>query len=126
MLNLEPIKARLAAATPGIWYFDVDGLPPSERGGVRVLDNWLFWEDEATAEDTDLIANAPADLAALVKEVENQREIINGLRKWAVDIAVASQKELEKMITEVFHLRAKIVQMEAAAKEVGRLPDAKS
>ena len=77
MLNLEPIKARLAAATPGIWYFDVHGLPPSERGGVRVLDSWLFWEHEADDSDTQLIANAPADLAALVAEVERLRRMID-------------------------------------------------
>ena len=76
MLNLEPIKARLAAATPGIWYFDVHGLPPQERGGVRVLDNWLFWEDEATESDTELIAAAPTDLAVLVAEVERLRAAI--------------------------------------------------
>jgi hypothetical protein len=50
MLDLDPIKARLAAATPGPWVYSCN--------------------------DAYLIANAPTDLAALVAEVERLRAAI--------------------------------------------------
>ena len=55
-LDLTPIKERLANATPG---------------GVHVADT-----DTMGDEDLDLIVNAPADLAALVAEVERLRQNI--------------------------------------------------
>ncbi len=57
MLNLAPIKARLAAATPGPWSV-------AEIGGFQTT---------GLKEDDELIVNAPADLAALVAEVERLR-----------------------------------------------------
>lgn len=52
-LDLEPIRARLAAATPGLTY---------------PFANWPLRPNDAA-----LIANAPADLAAVVAEVERLR-----------------------------------------------------
>jgi hypothetical protein len=78
MLNLEPIKARLAAATPGPW----EMMPSKNKGG---LDRFvgppgcgfpvceMFVINEKWGADMCLIANAPADLAALVTEVERLR-----------------------------------------------------
>ena len=53
MLNIQPIKARLAAATAGL---------------THPFKDWPLGPD-----DVSLIANAPADLAALVAEVERLR-----------------------------------------------------
>jgi len=53
MLNLEPIKARLAAATPGL---------------SHPFRDWPLKPDDAA-----LIANAATDLTALVEEVERLR-----------------------------------------------------
>jgi hypothetical protein len=76
-LNLEPIKARLAAATPGPWR----QMPSKNKGGV---DRYVGTPGcdpvcemsvirEKWGEDMCLIANAPIDLAALVQEVERLR-----------------------------------------------------
>ncbi len=67
MADLEQIKARLAAATPGPWEWDDADEP-----------RWLMTSDEDIVGDCDvrgdgnaaLIANAPADLAACVGRIE--------------------------------------------------------
>lgn len=80
MLNLEPIKARLARATPGPW----ETMPGESGRGAQfkyigqsdcdfpVCE--MFVIREKWGEDLCLIANAPTDLAALVEEVERLRE----------------------------------------------------
>lgn len=113
MLDLSPIKKRLAAATPAPWESDTtknegeygDGGPDSHegfssyqiivevRGKPEVLcdslnstigeihedsggdeaGDWHEAWDETARRNFDLIANAPADLAALVAEVERLR-----------------------------------------------------
>lgn len=80
MLDLQPIKSRLAAATPGPWwsargasfgtYFAVAVVGNNE---VRTEQGNQACSDNA---DADLIAHAPTDLAALVAEVERFREAI--------------------------------------------------
>lgn len=86
--DLEPIKARLAAVTPGQYT-----VRHRSHGSEVVADTGLSiaWvgnngtysttgshtRDEAGSyADADLIANAPADLAALVAEVERLRDCI--------------------------------------------------
>ena len=76
MLDLDPIKARLAAATPGRWIWsrvEVWGRV-AKIHDIHILPNLASLsstqQDEA---DADLIAHAPADLAALVDEVERLR-----------------------------------------------------
>ena len=76
MIDLEVIKARLAAATPGPWFAHADDLiggwcvrtvdtPPSEGPGEVAS----FIHEE----DARLIAHARVDLEALVEEVEQLR-----------------------------------------------------
>ncbi len=83
-LDLEPIKARLAAATPGPWGFHVLPQPVgitvatihSEQGPRETC-----WTVDlppeiggmGTEKDAEFIANAPEDIAALVAEVERLR-----------------------------------------------------
>jgi hypothetical protein len=78
MLDLEPIKARLAAATPGPW----EAMPSKNKGGVDrfvgppgcdfpVCEMFVIWEK--WGDDMYLIANAPTDLVTLVEEVERLR-----------------------------------------------------
>lgn len=70
-MDLAPIKARLKAATPGGWrrgkgigLARTDTIYGGDRGGNVVA--WGVGNDG----DADLIASAPADIAALVAEVE--------------------------------------------------------
>lgn len=65
-LDLDAIRARLEAATPGPWE------PESEQDG----DHETGYADAifiANAADATLISNAPTDIAALVAEVERLR-----------------------------------------------------
>lgn len=72
MLDLESIKRRLKEATQGTWAHD---------GGLEIaplLDSDFDWSREIAAvvssdADAELIAHAPADLAALIGEVERLR-----------------------------------------------------
>lgn len=93
MLDLQPIKARLAAATPGPWTADlnasgmatvaVESSKPSllaSLAGVAQVNTIMVVSSGplygSPAQDADLIANAPTDLAALVAEVERLRGAI--------------------------------------------------
>ena len=79
-IDLEAIRARIAAATPGPW-----------RSARNVKHAVMVGPEDAprhicafgplsigTADDTALIAHAPADLASLCDEVERLREILAG------------------------------------------------
>ena len=76
MLNLEPVKARLAAATPGPWetmpgitgQFVYIGAPGEDAPICK-----MFTARKKSDYDAHLIANARTDLAALVEEVERLR-----------------------------------------------------
>jgi hypothetical protein len=81
--DLEAIKARLAAATPGPWIYDEwygteDGgwaaIGPHHEAGEGECDEPDGEPHERAKRDGALIAHAPTDLAALVAEVERLRE----------------------------------------------------
>jgi hypothetical protein len=78
MLDLEPIKARMAAALQGRWMLieqKAIGLmiQDTKSGSASLvleschLSNWMV------RDTMNLVANAPTDLAALVAEVERLR-----------------------------------------------------
>ena len=89
MLDLDAIKARLAAATPGPWTshgWEVDGAddePAGERlivADAKTVVGLSYYDgDHITCSrvDADIIANAPTDIAALVAEVERLRKIFD-------------------------------------------------
>jgi hypothetical protein len=74
-MNLEPIKARLAAATPGRWIVTFPGDVMAEGGSSLLCalagNSGYFPNHKANA---DLIAHAPEDLSALLSEVESLSE----------------------------------------------------
>ena len=82
-LYLDPIRARLAAATPGPW--EVDEC--SEETTVIVAGSDLtiicseLWQGWEGTQDAALIANAPTDMAALVAEVERLRVAVWRVRE---------------------------------------------
>lgn len=87
MLDLQPIRARLAAATSGPWraipWYDLpqEVAPIAEVSMVGVFSDCPV--SGSPAQDADLIANAPTDLAALVTEVERLRAENETLRRSA-------------------------------------------
>lgn len=73
MLDLEPIKARLDAATPGPFLWNGRELfsqSPTKAAGLNQKMSIPLDGAWATEFDLDLIASAPTDIAALVEEVE--------------------------------------------------------
>lgn len=66
-LNLDAIKARLAAASEGPWSWGEDGLVWAPRLGDPV-------SGSTEVEDAAFIAHAREDIPALVAEVEKLRE----------------------------------------------------
>ena len=90
-LDLDPIRARLAAATPGPWHAWDRGIGSEVHVGAECVSETTQYERcrdlndgfrETFAEaDAALIANAPADLAALLAEVERLREAVQRVRE---------------------------------------------
>lgn len=104
MLDLQPIKDRLAAATPGPWSFDSSkgdcrlgygiishygtGIKPGKKVcNVLPLSHEEHKDcDENVPGIVRLVVNAPTDLAALVAEVERLRTAIaNHKRRVVID-----------------------------------------
>lgn len=81
MSRLDAIKARLEAATPGPWNkfgqtrHVYSELPEGTLGG--------FLAEAINANDANLIAHAPADLAALLRVAEAARLALNWTRHGA-------------------------------------------
>jgi len=102
MLDLQPIKDRLAAATPGPWWASKEktfgtylAIAVVGCNEVQAKHDGYRYSDDA---DADLIANAPQDLAALVAEVERLEN----------EAAVMQQVTLAGLAAEVERLRAAI------------------
>jgi hypothetical protein len=95
MIDLEPIKARLAAATPGPWRWYMnkrsrDIRLEAEHSGRLIVMDFVRWgmqgaqprfrtqphdlmteySDCVPHADAGLIAHTPTDIAALVEEIE--------------------------------------------------------
>lgn len=90
MLDLDPIKERLAKRTPGKWGQYVNDINYdcgviSEHGHICRIDAATDSETDTKRgpsgrlADSDLIAHAPADLEKLIAEVERLRKIVNAL-----------------------------------------------
>lgn len=86
MIDLDPIKARLAAATPGPWtpvethkQSATDSFFSVAVVGRREVRATIPSQARPDERDAALIASAPADLAALVAEVERLREALANL-----------------------------------------------
>ncbi len=106
-LDLEPIKERLAEATPGPWesqgfdnYPGDEGTPIIGTSGIGLVayalrhnvhssNNRVDWYDEEQCDkDAEFIAHAPEDIANLIKEVERLEhwksealEVIDGIQE---------------------------------------------
>ena len=84
-LDLEPIKERLAAATPGPWKAKEDSwdgysVVIDDNGpGVSIIAEQIGQGEDGGRGDAEFIANAPEDIAALVAEVERLRATIHVL-----------------------------------------------
>ena len=94
-LDLEPIKARIARATPGPWRVKEADPRSIHRGTVQVEENGRVIETVAECycggyeghglHNAELVANAPTDLDALVAEVERLRAEVGRERSAVLD-----------------------------------------
>lgn len=78
---LAPIKERLEKATPGPWWKDNKGSLPYESRVCDLMSNNIHAEVKVDFEtdkaNVELIANAPTDLAKLIRAVERLSEALN-------------------------------------------------
>ena len=109
-LDLDPIRARLAAATPGPWHAygntlaaEVGRCTCSPHYGAHERSCGLEDIGQVVERDADLIANAPADMAALIAEVERLRteneELIE--RGWADEVFAHSLRGAVQRVREL-------------------------
>jgi hypothetical protein len=108
--QLNEIKARAEAATPGPWdwYGDVGRLENSQRVDVISADcdyNRGAW---SICSDTDaaFIANARQDVPALIEEIELLRAALEriGRTYWKVYKPEAAQEEIRKIVGAALEL----------------------
>jgi hypothetical protein len=90
--DIEQIRKRLEAATPGPWhalppddgtsYFPINGQDFKGRYGVENKSRAVFYASGfCTANDADFIAHAPADIRFLLAELEaTQKQLADALK----------------------------------------------
>jgi hypothetical protein len=110
-LDLEPIKARCAAATPGGWRATRDALLMASGDGPLVpMDGW-------PRADREFVAHARDDVPALLAEVEQLRAQLDRLRTDLDDIwqaHAAACAHLDEVQQATATLRAEKAQLRVA------------
>lgn len=100
--DLNAIRARVEAATPGEWRVEWDGeydqeLFPCEISARESRSSTAFEKvcdvEELSEADADLIANAPTDLRALLAEVKRLRAEVQQERDYSAAL-IADQDAL--------------------------------
>ena len=101
MIDLDAIKARFNAITPGDWYQGMypDGDPIDGPTGEHSPGDNILCEGEEIARaectiDAAFIAHAPTDIAALVEEVERLRQEAQTSSAILTEIAEDIRREL--------------------------------
>lgn len=94
MIDLEAIKARLAAATPGPWAVFNRCFVVTRSGDVIVSTQSHPYQKRMD-EDLALIAHAPADIAALIAEVEQLRGTLLRMREGGMELPSSVCRETE-------------------------------
>jgi hypothetical protein len=101
-VRLDEIRKRLEAITPGPWhalppddgtsYFPINGQDFKGRYGVENQNRAVFYASGfCTGNDADFIANAPADIAYLLAELEATQA------KLATALKVTTEETIEHM-----------------------------
>ncbi|PWJ22795.1 hypothetical protein ATK17_3964 [Branchiibius hedensis] len=136
-LDLDAVKARLAAATPGPWEWIGDSFDDAEPFVCTHMTRWdehgpdlvvaadhgktvlraegADWSAMSGKHaDGDLIANAPTDIAALVAEVERLRAI--GPNSWTHAV-VAHMDRADKAEAAIGRVRELVESADRASEE---------
>lgn len=110
----QEIRERLAAATPGPWWVEgmggitMDGKRDGYHVHANAPDGRLFRVgagNRSSESDAELIANAPADLAYLLEELERVRKLL--------EVYDGSAEAVRGVLAKVVAANATIQQQEA-------------
>ena len=114
-VNLAPIKERLARATPGPWRMWQDPRPGQEKK-VAVETAWAHGDIEGDTElitdylptraDARFIAEAPADIEALIGEVERLRAERDGDGDVESGTLWHAQRDVSRLRNELHQIEA--------------------
>jgi hypothetical protein len=98
MLDLQPIKARLAKITPGKWFiYNNQGEQPDGGWNVRVNDEVVT--RQAYRQDAEFIANASRDITALLEEVERLNALVNAYKEIDDEFGAAELRQREIILS---------------------------
>lgn len=109
MLNLTPIQARLAAATPGPWDTRRSEQPRHDTWSVTICQaeggaGVVTWHARTAVPRHEgniaLIANAPQDIADLLAEVKRLRQIEAAAKGARAGLHVALDGEVHRRSVE--------------------------
>jgi hypothetical protein len=102
MLNLEPIKARLAAAPPGPWTAEYDDLVEETylmdakgQFGIATIHN--------CKNALEPLMNYPTDMSALVEEVERLRAECKRYRDVFVELGITLGRLENTVMDTIVH-----------------------
>ena len=95
MLNLEPIKARLAAAPPGPWKHCPVRRLLLERNG-KEIDVFAVHSIPASPA-LDLVLNATKDISALLEEIWRLKKEVESLRDENEGLLIALERSQDFM-----------------------------
>jgi hypothetical protein len=119
MLDLDPIRKRLEAATPGEWSaYTPKGCPD---GWLSINAMWAAGPIDPAGlcpEDAQFIAHAPADIAALLGEVERLRIKLDALNP-TIGLSKAIDGMLDRYEGICKELDARAGRAEARVAELG-------
>jgi hypothetical protein len=105
MLNLEPIKARLVAATPGPWRLGDAVLYDVHRRSI--IKDGLIISSPRSCEghyDAEFIGNAKRDVEALVAEVERLTRANEEYRRAAFNLYAVQGLGPDKVVEASWQL----------------------
>ena len=111
-LDLEPIKERLAAATPGPWKAKEDSwdgysvVIDDSGPGVSIIAEQIGQGEDEGRGDAEMIAHAPSDLAALVAEVERLRAERDGDGDVESGTLWHAQRDVSRLRNELHQIEA--------------------
>ena len=111
-LDLEPIKERLAAATPGPWKAKEDSwdgysVVIDDNGpGVSIIAEQIGQGEDGGWGDAEFIAHAPEDIAALISEVERLRAERDGDGDVESGTLWHAQRDVSRLRNELHQIEA--------------------
>ena len=91
--ELEKIREREQAATPGPWTVDIWSSQPNTVQGISPIGICTDYGDYGPENaDAEFIAHAREDIPDLLQHIEEQNSYIEGLEKIAVRLGIGLER----------------------------------